>query len=440
MKKILLVRKSKIIYFLLVLIFILPTSLYSDTKNVTQKELKRLEKKFLNNSDNTNIKNSYRNKLYSFLKKHYEENELKPTLKFCKKATYYFPENKKLRNIVSSIYFKCSQIEKKEIKSTSEVKNISLKDIRKKNKVTRLLNKAFQKYKEKKLKESKNLLREALSINKNKNFALYLLGKILIEENKLKEGLKYWKKIPNEKTLNVDINKQIEQVKKELKLQKGFIKVSWKNFNFYTPRDYTNISYSLRSNVSKIFREVGTDFNYYPKYQIPIILYPKERFEKISDKFYPTAGLYDGKIRLPLNDKENLYQVLRHEYTHLIMKDLTHGNLPIWLNEGIAEYEAEVSNWRKEKLKEYCQKNDIIPITQLNNIFTKRNQGKLLIAYTEVYAFIDYIIYRYNMHTLLQIIKDFKNNKSENEIFKERTAKSIEGLASSVEKFIKTIY
>jgi hypothetical protein len=50
---------------------------------------------------------------------------------------------------------------------------------------------------------------------------------------------------------------------------------------------------------------------------------------------------FDGKIRLPIKsviDQKNMSKLLRHELVHAMLEAKCHGDVPFWLNEGLAQW------------------------------------------------------------------------------------------------------
>ena len=101
--------------------------------------------------------------------------------------------------------------------------------------------------------------------------------------------------------------------------------------------------------LKEAYDKIGRDFNYYPQHKIIVLLYSSQDFEKIRTLPEWVAGLYDGKIRIPLKTLANnqqpidgleLKRIIWHEYTHSLIFDLSAGRCPVFLNEGLAEYEG----------------------------------------------------------------------------------------------------
>lgn len=426
-------------------------SSFADRDQINAKTLKTLESRMLTKPGNQELKNKYKDSLTEYLLKAYVSNNIESALEFCREAMFFFPKDKNLTNLVTLIYFKNAKRLVKQGKLNLAIKYLkncqtisSSPDIFESTITEILIKKAKLFYENRNYSKAKHTLTEILSMDRKNCYALHMMGQILIEENNLQEALSYWQKIPLNEISNqgIDMTKKINSVKKDIILQKGFKKVSWKNFNFYSPREGEEVSYSLRSKINKVHRKIGKDFNYYPNYEIAIILYPQHSYNRISDAMnYPTAGLYDGKIRLPLGDSKYLYRILKHEYTHLVIRDLTLGSIPVWLNEGIAEYEAGVSSERKHQLKEKCLNEGIIPIASLDRIFLKSsNLSQISTAYTQSFAVIDYILTKFNMYTLLQMLEDFRDGYSQQKVFKKRLSKDINELTSEIEEFIRENY
>jgi len=440
------------ILFLLLLCFDLSANDNDLSQKANQDILRELESSLLNSPEDNNISISYKNNLKAYLIDSYNNANIKSSLEFCKKAIFHFPEDKDFKEIVIVIYFENAKILFKEGNFSLAIEYLKLcqgisntPEIFKKPIIDILIKQSRKLYDERSFIKAKNALSHILYLDKENPYALYRMGQILLEENKLKEALAYWQKIKDDNIVFAD---KINHLKKDINLQERYKKVSWNNFDFYSPYESKEISYSLRNEISNVFRQMGSDFNYYPNYQIVVILYPPDSYKNIRESrniFYPAAGFYDGKIRLPLlegNDLSQTIKTIRHEYTHLIIRDLTLDNAPIWINEGIAEYQESLDREaKKQDFKKIYKKEGFIPIDSLSQIFLdKSDNNKLNIAYLESFAIIDYIVTKFRFQTLLDILEDFKDGYKEDEVFKKNLARNPQELIKEVEEFIKERY
>jgi tetratricopeptide (TPR) repeat protein len=87
---------------------------------------------------------------------------------------------------------------------------------------------------------------------------------------------------------------------------------------------------------------VGAALYTYPAEPITVVLYTREQFRDVTQSPEWAGGVYDGKIRVPvqgaMKNSREFERVLTHEFTHALIKDLAPRGVPQWLNEGLAMY------------------------------------------------------------------------------------------------------
>lgn len=283
--------------------------------------------------------------------------------------------------------------------------------------------KAYNCYQNKKIEESEKLLKEALEYNSNNFNALSLAGDISYYNQSLQEAKSYWERALGLKPDSESVKERLFKLSKEYPIEKGLKELDSFNFEIrYAHQDesrYEDKAYWVRECLLDAYREVGIDFNYYPKYKIIVLIYSEEDFKNLKDKSPSgTVGIYDGKIRLSIKKdiiEEELKRLIFHEYTHLVVNDLSSGNCPVWLNEGLARYEES----KVGEVKFLYLKDRVIPLSLLSEAFESPNEKDVLLAYEESVAIVNYIVDRFNLYTVTKILEKLKQERFEDVLQKE---------------------
>lgn len=131
-------------------------------------------------------------------------------------------------------------------------------------------------------------------------------------------------------------------------------------------------------------------FSEIPAFSTSIRLMDEDEFFALTGApRWTNAMFYRGEIILPIAraksvDVENLNRSVRHEYTHAILSALSAGNLPGWIDEGLAQwFEGEESPGLRAALKDWLKTNEPVPLKLLQGGFTKLKPEMVPAAYAQ---------------------------------------------------------
>ena len=165
------------------------------------------------------------------------------------------------------------------------------------------------------------------------------------------------------------------------------------------------------------YREVGYWLGHYPPTAIQVTLYSRQDFQAVSKSPHWSGGTYsnfDGRIRVAIQGAKpgdpEMRQYLYHEYTHAVVYGLTHGNIPTWLNEGLAvKAEGTVGGQTDgyvAGVRAAARQGQLIPLARLNGSFLGLSSTRAVaLAYAESYAATEFLVDRYGTAAVGQLLR-----------------------------------
>ena len=272
-------------------------------------------------------------------------------------------------------------------------------------------------YGNKNFSRATEVLLEAAEIFPGNTAAYRILGEISYYSQRLEEARRYWEKVLKYSPGETQIRQRLEQLKRELSVEDNLSFSSLANFDirYHAGSPDYDIS-DIQGFLLDAYQDIGYDFNYYPRRPIVVILYPEEEFEKLKDTPRWLGGLYDGKIRLPVRTGQlapvDFNKILWHEYTHAIIHDIAGNNCPVWLHEGLAQYqESKIGSIDLQPLDRALAGNNIFSLAELNKSFGfGLPAGQVRRAYAQAYSFVDFLIRRYGFWRISLILEKLKED------------------------------
>ena len=176
--------------------------------------------------------------------------------------------------------------------------------------------------------------------------------------------------------------------------------------------------------------EVERFFNYTPKERVTLVIVPKSKFLHVLNAPAWAAGHYNNyrrEIRLPfeddskaqISDIEKLKNILRHEYAHAIINELSGGKCPNWLNEGLAQLaEGEGSYPHNEAfLKKWLKNNPPLSMAELTHSPNNLSSNAVNTYYAQSLFLTKQLINKYGKYKVMSYLKGLKDADPQKDTF-----------------------
>ncbi len=274
-----------------------------------------------------------------------------------------------------------------------------------------LYNEAVQNFNKRQYEIAQGLLKESVELDPTNPYAFELLGEIANLNHKLDEAEQYYRKAFS---LNPDprLREKYEKLIREKDIDKMQQEYLDEHFIIRYRRSENLEGSKVRDVLRDAYRVISQDFGYYPKYKIPVLLYDREEYEKLMGSVPHWSGaLYDGKIRLPVYQgiftDQSFKKLIYHELTHAFVLDLSQMKCPIWLNEGLAQYQENKAQAIDLRPLIGAVHNKALPSLDdlmFENISKNPSQEKAIIFYLESFSFVSYLIEHSRMYNVKQLL------------------------------------
>lgn len=143
-------------------------------------------------------------------------------------------------------------------------------------------------------------------------------------------------------------------------------------------------------------------------------------------------GICFGNVLIALSPRGgefNWAQILWHELSHVFHVQLSHGRVPRWFTEGLAEYETELARpeWKREDdrpLYDALVRGDLPALSELNHAFTHaRKPEELMVAYYASALAVRFLAENYGQPAIVAMLSSWGQGLATSDVF-ERAIKT----------------
>jgi tetratricopeptide (TPR) repeat protein len=239
---------------------------------------------------------------------------------------------------------------------------------------------------------------------------LYYLGLVLYETDNRQQAMELWELALKRSPDRQEIIDLLKKARKETTVEDRMDRGHSSRFNLtYDPGVNTSLALAILDVLEDASNQVGAELGHFPEARVPVAIYKRDDYKDVTDSPDWSGGVYDGTIRLPFGAMSEITPPMRailfHEYAHVVVFDLTRGNCPVWLNEGIAEIFGRKQFTHPAGVAgQAAMKGAATDIRKLEGGFSGLSSNEAARAYQQSYSLVSYLVTTYGWHRVKVIL------------------------------------
>ena len=247
-----------------------------------------------------------------------------------------------------------------------------------------------------------------------------------------------------------DIARRLVQMRRLAQSEEGFTVETSEHFELSYDGARTDLLWSSFEIVKVLeiaYQDLGELFGRWPveggRPRIRVVLYRQSGFHEATGMGHWAAGVFDGSVRVPVEDlgreKATLERVLRHEIAHAFVRESGGNLVPGWLNEGLAQWleiRDIVERAREiEDARTRLSGKKLIPLDQLEGTLSEiQGEEAVALAYAESLALCGWIDRNYGERVLFEMVAASKTKGGWREAFRKRTGLTIDAALAELSR------
>lgn len=299
-----------------------------------------------------------------------------------------------------------------------------------------LYNQALEYFQKQEYDLARQALNDSLAQDNTNAFAYELMGDIDNLQEKLADAKKNYEIAFNLNPKD-SIKTKLENLKGEQTAAKNLSTYNEQHFiiKYYREADEDK-GFELRELLRTTYSRLSKEFGHYFNHQVVVILYDEEEFKKINGLPHWASGLYDGKVRMPMNagsfSEIDLGALTAHEVTHAFVAGMASNRAPAWINEGLAVYEEnKIKPVEMIVFDSAVTTGALMPLIELmqpDAVMKLKDPLLVNLFYQQSFHLVSYLVNRYGMFMIKQMLAEYGKGKDSDEVVREKLKISTERL------------
>ena len=142
----------------------------------------------------------------------------------------------------------------------------------------------------------------------------------------------------------------------------------------------------------------------------------------VGGEAFPDYGITTQIVTSKLPDSYWLNAVIPHELSHLYLYQAAYNPtapIPVWLNEGIAQYNQFTKEGTDYLVKEAARAGKLIPLTSLAAGFGQHDEPRIRLSYAEGLSAVEYLVKTYGEEGLSRLLAAYKQGLPTDKAFQQ---------------------
>lgn len=209
-------------------------------------------------------------------------------------------------------------------------------------------------------------------------------------------------------------------------------------------------SYQITSELESAYQDLGERFGRWPvengRPRIRVVLYRRAGFLDATGIGHWAGGLYDGTIRVPVEElgreKRELARVLRHETVHAFVAEAGGRGVPGWLNEGLAQWLEQKDLGDQQRAitaaRQGLRGKTLLTLADLKkSLASLKDEETIHRAYQQSLAFVDHLERTYGERVLYDLVGGCKSGTAVEATFRARTAVELDAALADLAREVE---